>query len=424
MFKFTLLLFFICGLTKNAFSANVALNSSCSANGEGEGMAGYNHNQAYPIASLTKILTANWLLHSVNPMYRFKTQIYITPSSEDAYDVHLAGSLDPFWGRSRIHLLISELNRLGIHKIQKLSFDENFYLQWSGKGVSIGKKVYFNDFTDAPAAKPQFLTREEIIDSLKKNFIPRAQEYKASLALAQKNSLAMLTKIKLQAPKSVEFIHSQNYSTTVMTRVYQTWGIPVYDQVKLMNLSSNNYIADYYFEFLGGKEKFDAFHEAVLISQKVVTPESFQIFNGSGYPIKVDDKKIYNQASCAEILAHMIDAQRVLQKFKLSLTDVMAVSGAEPSTLRHYQFSPGVVIAKTGSVDPAVNLAGVISTQIGTLYFGFLYRTGNGFEWSRARAQIQNQLIALITKNNGGKATDYINKNLFYFDSEAYLKPM
>jgi hypothetical protein len=80
------------------------------------------------------------------------------------------------------------------------------------------------------------------------------------------------------------------------------------------------------------------------------------------------------------------------------------------------------MVAKTGTVDPAVALAGMISTDKGDIYFGILYQTNGPGDWNRGRDAIRNQVVALMAKFGGkDRINGYHSAGFLPFDSSSKL---
>ena len=111
-------------LTSNAMAKIITQCSSVGTNGSILGSS--NLNTKYPIASVSKVFTSLWALVKVGGTYRYPTQVYITKLNNGSHDVHLRGSVFPYFDRTMFYFLIGELNKRGITKIQNLTYDENF----------------------------------------------------------------------------------------------------------------------------------------------------------------------------------------------------------------------------------------------------------------------------------------------------------
>jgi len=120
----------LCAMLYSASSqAKVYVNSTCYMNGMSPNQIVQGDkkvDEKFPLASTSKVMTSLWSVARLNADSRFKTNIYVTKVSSDSYDVHIEGGRDPIFGRTSSYFLISELNRIGVKKIENLTFDENF----------------------------------------------------------------------------------------------------------------------------------------------------------------------------------------------------------------------------------------------------------------------------------------------------------
>jgi len=380
---------------------------------------GDNVTESYAIASLSKIFTSYWALSVMGPDFRFETKIYVSPATKGAVDVHIEGSQDPFWGRETMHRLVSELQNAGVSKIRNLSFDEDFTLKWSAKGVVISKKTYHNDFSDVPGAAPVFATRADILASLKTNFVPRAGEYATTIADAKLAGVELPASVSVQAPQKILYVSRQDFKAVAGTRVYVMASLPLARQLKIMDLTSNNYLADYFFALLGGPKAFMKFAPSFLDAEDFA---SLKFVNGSGYPVASGDDKIYNQASCETILRTLQSMRTLLRSQNHDLQDVMAVGGTDASTLDKYKFTPNILIGKTGTVSPAIALAGLAFASGGDFFFAYIMGIDAEKDQDDARAKIKAAVLAAIAEHGGELPIDYSAAavNLPFDDKSAF----
>jgi hypothetical protein len=280
---------------------------------------GTNPNRRVEIASLSKIFTSYWALSSLGPQYRFKTRIYITPISDSAYDVHLAGGRDPFFGREMTFFLVSELARLNVRTVRALTFDENFVFNWNVREKPI------------PSFAPQ---ADKIESALRQRLRFSARQYTAVLRDAQSFGVAMESTPRLNI-SHIQFRAKRDFNAAIDTKGFELRSAPLYKYLKEMNRNSNNHVADRLFEFLGGSSAFQRFLESQGFQAKDI-----RFVNGSGDSVKVptaDGKivKVYNEATCSA-LVHTLDSMRgTLKTFGMDLQNVMSLSGVDSrSTLK------------------------------------------------------------------------------------------
>ena len=154
--------------------------------------------------------------------------------------------------------------------------------------------------------------------------------------------------------------------------------IPLQQILKEMNRNSNNYAANLLFESLGGADQFQKFITRTLKTQTT----EVHFVNGSGDRLDLaKGKAAYNRASCDAIVRTIAAFRESLQRQKIELENVMALAGEDPSAHERSTVSniygnettTDALIAKTGTVNPSVTLAGMASTEEGDVYFGIIY---------------------------------------------------
>jgi serine-type D-Ala-D-Ala carboxypeptidase/endopeptidase (penicillin-binding protein 4) len=368
------------------------LNASCELLPNGN-IVSDNPHQPFVIASLSKLFTSQWALQHFGSQHRFKTTVYITLRTGNSYDVHLSGTYDPTWGREMMHFLASELQRHGVEKIHTLSFDEKFFLNWRSKAHTVDGVNHYYDFVDLAGAETVFPTKDVVLASLKTHFIPRKKEFQKTVLLAKKVGLNLEPSIRLKKPQKIDMISSVEFKPNLSNSSFIIESLPLLEILKRMNLTSNNTIADILFWQMGGAS---GFKEDVFALQLGEYENSIDLRNGSGYPIKSENSKFYNQASCISILHTLHNMENILLAEQSGLEHILAVATSDESTLDKYQLPPNLVIAKTGTVNPSVGLAGSVHTPDGPTYFSYLIGTDSASDWEEARETIQSHLSVLL----------------------------
>lgn len=373
-------------------AAAVTINAACEFTAE-QGLTGSSKEQSFVVASLSKIFTTQWALEIIGYDYRYETNIHIDAVSKNEVDVHIRGGGDPTWGRERLHHLVSELDRLGVRKIRTLTFDENFILSWRSQPNVIDKVNHYYDFTDLAGAETIIPSSVEIQKSLKTHFLPRKKEYANTLKKAKLAQVSLVESLQISAPKNISFRSSQEFILSPTATNLQLFSLPLFQILKLMNVTSNNFLADMLFEQIGGALDFADFIKSSILAPYI---NSFHIKNGSGYPIKQGENKFYNRASCAGVITALRWIDEHMSANGLGLEYVFPVAGNDPGTLDKYELPTDVMIAKTGTVNPTIAFAGMILTTSGPLYFSHLVKTDSNQDWPEARAVIKKYLIHLI----------------------------
>jgi len=383
--------------------AKISLNSQCYMidNGGDFKVIGDDTQRLFEIASVSKVVTAYWALRELGPQFRFGTQVYIMPVARDLFDVHIQGSKDPFWGRQLTHFLFAELNKYGVYNIRNLTFDENLGFRWQ----------VVSDFIE-----PQYPSADEIAQALDRRIRALAGEYPRTRQEAASLGLSMPKSLAIRAEK-VEFQSSSNFRPPSDAKKFVLKSAPLYRYLKEMNIVSNNHVADKLFEILGGVNRFELFLKNTL----GMTSSDVAFINGSGNSVVTSGGKVYNQATCEAIVRIQYKMQKDLRsQYQMGLKDVMAVSGADGGTLSpRYDAIPNSLTAKTGTVDPAVALSGVLSTQQGEVYFGIFLATTSPSDWVPARNQVRSKVMNLLQTFGGRKAFSYTARAFLPFDSKS-----
>jgi serine-type D-Ala-D-Ala carboxypeptidase/endopeptidase (penicillin-binding protein 4) len=386
----SVLLFIILVIHGSAMGA-VSVNATCEWAPQ-KNISGDNINNSFVIASLSKIFTSQWSIEKIGPFFQYETIIHIQKNLDDSFNVHIQGDGDPTWGREMLHFFVSELDKIGIQKIRKLSFDEKFFLSWRSKAKVIDNVDHYYDFTDLAGAETYIPTPEDVRESLLLHFLPRSDEYNLSLENAKLAGIDMPMSLQIQTPKKIVFLERAKFSKSG-SKTISIRSLPLYQIIKLMNITSNNYLADMLYYQLGGESQFrDYLAKSALAPHETV----INLKNGSGFPIETNDTKFYNQASCASILTSLSTLHTTLKQYQLGLESVFPVANSDKSTLDKYELPTDTMVAKTGTVKPTIALAGMVLAQEGPLFFSQLVKTESSKDWPEARQLIKNYVLKLI----------------------------
>ncbi|WP_413290050.1 D-alanyl-D-alanine carboxypeptidase [Bdellovibrio sp. HCB337] len=398
---------FFVGLSTFA-QAKTTLNSMCYVLDQPGGkIQGDRTEELFEIASVSKVVTAYWAFNKLGPYFRYNTLIHITPVADRLYDVHIQGARDPFWGRQLTHLLFAELNKKGVTKIRYLTFDENLIFRWQ----------VVSDFIDTMYPSP-----EEIKNSIRKHITDLSSEYSSTRREAAALKITMPRSVSVRV-NSVEPLPSAQFTPSANTSTYVLRSSPLYRYVKEMNVVSNNHVADHLFDYLGGVTEFRTF----MRQDMNMDSSDIDFVNGSGNSYIRDTNgtaiKEYNKASCDSMIRILIKMDRNLKADNLEMKDVLAVSGTDQGSTLSPRFDsiPNTLAGKTGTVDPAVTLAGVISTAEGDVYFGVFMATEDAGDWGTARDEVREKVFDLIKRHGGQKRFAYNANKFLPFDEYSGL---
>lgn len=397
--------------------------SYCSLEGdETKGqIEGVHTNDRLPIGSVSKLVTTYWALSVMKSTYRFPTRIYISPipgQATSTVDLHFEGSRDPYFGKESLHYLISELNKMKIYKIRDLSFDHNFKFFWNVSGgptMTPGTNKVETGYygPDAPTA-------DQVTTELRKYRKNLAFGYGNTRSYLQKSNIEILPNGKLSV-ENIKYVPAEEFQAPENTVVRMIYSSPIVRLLKEMNRNSNNNAANQIFEHLGGAAKFQEF-----INGDGFTNDEILFVNGHGNRKDIDPtESVYNEASCATIVKVMTRLRKKLLAVNMDMDDVLAVPGLDQhSTLGAYQNKPYAdsMAAKTGTVGPAVTLAGMLQSKDGPVFFMYNMSTdGTRRDWSRARKAIAVQLTNLTKKFTGGTPFDSQRVKFVGFDAELFF---
>ena len=419
--KSVVLVFIVAFVSVSASAAKPA--SYCSLEGEDSNthIEGIHSNERLPIGSVSKLVTTYWALSAMKSDYRFPTRIYISPipgQETSTVDLHFEGSRDPYFGKESLHYLISELNKMQIYKIRDLTFDRNFKFFWNANGgptMTPGTNKVETGYygPDAPTA-------DQVTTELKKYRKNLAFGYSKTRAYLKNFNIELSANAKLSV-QNVKFVSSEEFHVPDNSVVRMIYSSPLVRLLKEMNRNSNNHAANQIFEHLGGADKFKEFIHADGFSD-----DDILFVNGHGNRKDIDaTDSVYNEASCEAIVKIMTRLRKKLVNVGMDMDDVLAVPGLdEHSTLGAYQNKPYAdsMAAKTGTVGPAVTLAGVLQSKNGPVFFMYNMSTeGTKRDWGRARKAIAVHLTNLTKKFNGGIPFDSHQVKFVAFDAELFF---
>lgn len=407
-------------LMSSAASAKVYLNSMChmKANSQDKVVQGDDKkDDKFPLASISKVVTTLWAVEKLGPDYRFKTRLHVSATANGAYDIHIEGSRDPIFGRNLSYFLISELNRMKITKIERISFDENFLLAWLAEDKPlIGGTTPRYETIEEQAA----VVRQTLMSSFATPI--NNSDYNQLKAKAARIQVQMQNKPSISVRRA-EFIRKSDFQKPQNTVTVVLKSAPLRTILKRMNNQSNNYIADNMYWNLGGTTEFNAFMTEKLQADR----DDIVFHNGSGNNEGSQAKPIYNEATCETMIKVLYSLNKSLNAHGYDLSDVMAVAGKDSdSTVGGYGgVMAGSMTAKTGSVNKAKTLTGSISTKSGEIYFAVLMHTDydqNKSDWGVASQIIKNKVSQLINQNGGPRALAYTELLPLPFDRNSYLE--
>ena len=344
-------------------------------------------DQLWPIASLTKLFMSYWAIEKLGLNYQFKTYFHFDRENKN---VHISGSQDPYFLEEGLFYFMSELNKLGVKEIKTLSFDSNFYYHFSKDSTVIQKKLI------------SYLNTKRWTRLVKEQYKEMQLEYKEILNLTKNLSFkaqVIQTKFK-EKPTGVKYVYFSS---------------PLSEYLRILNAYSNNFTSDSLLNYLGGIQEFNNFFNAKFNWKK----QSFKFYTGSGLPVK-DGSRKDNLASCSQVLQVISKLKEKLNMHALSLPQLLVTPGIDVGTLRERfkkesSFS-GSLWGKTGTLDLASSLAGVLYTEKKPLLFAMMSKSVK----SRPFKKKEELWINLWAKEKKLLHKDYIPK-LFYPFKNSFI---
>jgi D-alanyl-D-alanine carboxypeptidase len=166
--------------------------------------------------------------------------------------------------------------------------------------------------------------------------------------------------VRAALQRAVPNVHVVSASTTYEGegKRYQFESIPIPAFLKKTSNQSNNFYSDVLFEQMGGSTAFNDY----LLRTYGVGAETASFHTGSGLR--------GNYTTCSLTLRMLEHLDKALRAAELSLTDVMSVPVVDPGvmSIRGIEDVESLV-AKSGYVNSHRNLAGIINSDQGHVYF-------------------------------------------------------
>jgi serine-type D-Ala-D-Ala carboxypeptidase/endopeptidase (penicillin-binding protein 4) len=324
-----------------------------------------------PAASLTKVATSLVALKTWGPQHQFETVVSATGPIANGVlqgDLIIQGNGDPLFVWEEAIALGNALNQKGIKRVTGNlvitgSFAMNFEYDPIKAGTFLKEGLDSRQWTEEPQYQYQTLPPGT----------PRPQvEITGSVRTAS-----------LTAPQQVLLLRHQS--------------LPLTQILKLMNIYSNNAIAEMLAQSAGGAQ--------TVAQQAALTagfpPNEIQLINGSGLG---PENRISPRAVCAMFIA----IQRYLQPYGLSTADLFPVAGRDGGTIDERKI-PNYSAVKTGTLWDVSTLAGVMPTRDrGLVWFAILNR---GADLDGLRGS-QDKLLQQLLQRWGSISTPPISLNV------------
>jgi len=387
------------------FSIDSSKQSFCLQMPSGE-VIGKNIDLPVRTASVSKLITSLWAIDTLGPDYEYDTKFFMKGKR-----LHISGSLDPVFSKRKLFFLVNQLNNLGIHELDEITFDEGVKVFTKAEGY-VG--YVLNVTTARTAANLKDFLHTPGWNKLKAAY----NEFVKSTPQALMDGLQMVDDLEKLNLKIGRVRQVKENPLGRDGFIHLSPAITVY--LKFMNITSNNYIADQVFKKLGGEKGFDKYFEELL--PKLVLPNNssngpiVKMYTGSGLDSKRDGSRVDNTSSCRAVAGMIKRLDQILIDAGNTIEKVVAVPGVDGGTFRKRLRSPRLaktLVAKTGTLFHTSALAGKVNASSGPAYFGIFHQlTG----WKGNAKAVQNKMVdEMVTELNGQKF-DYTPRYFFPAD--------
>ncbi|HSI89090.1 MAG TPA: D-alanyl-D-alanine carboxypeptidase [Pyrinomonadaceae bacterium] len=331
----------------------------------------------YNPASNVKIATTYAVLKAFGPDHRFPTNVW-TDGAFEKETATLHGNLyitgrDPVFSYEDAIRIANELNRMGIRTIKgDLVVTDNFTINYQASSSRSAQLL----FTTLDASK-------------------RAAAATRAWGTYRRYSVNSKTLNEIPNVSFTGSVYTQPMPTNV-NMLFSHESAPMKDIIKAMMAYSNNTLSELLGDLVGGPYGI----ARTVHSGASVPPIEFNIQTASGLGI--------NRVTPRAMLKVVRELRSDLERWKMTLADVMPVAGMDNGTLEGRfasDYSRGSVVGKTGTLirtdAGASALSGEMNTRSGRFLFVIFNQRGNvpGFR------SFQNNYISLIQGQFGGPAS-------------------
>ncbi len=306
-------------------------------------------------ASLTKVATSLAALKKLGPNYQFVTQLGTNGTIENGVlkgDLIVQGSGDPFFVWETAIAVGNLLNKMGIRQV-------------TGNLLVVGK-FYMNYETNTKTA-----------GSLLKQGMD-ARLWSGEVAEQYQTLPAGTPRPQVGIAGSVQIAQTPATPPQSLLR-HQSQALA--ELLKKMNRYSNNAMAEMIANYVGGAKAVAQTTAAIT----GVPVAEIQLVNGSGLSEE-------NRISPRAVVAMFRAIEQILQPHNLSVGDIFAVVGVDSGILSGRKI-PNLSVVKSGSLNAASALAGVLPTENqGTVWFAII-NGGDNLEGFRAEQEALLQTL-------------------------------
>lgn len=403
----------------NEFNLTPKYHGFCFSDENGD-VKGPNPYRKIRLASTTKVMTTLMAIEKLGPDYEYTTKFY-----HQGDDIHIEGDKDPIISKRKLFFLVSQLNNLGITKIRNLTFDKNFRVFSKVEDIPLSELKPSSDLT-AKSLKDFFTTSEwQILKKSYQDFINSTPNEVIEELQIRRN----LDEIELSV-ESISVV-DKNPLSEKSIKTYEMISPIIAKYLKVMNIDSNNYIADQIFDKIGGEKVYSQYFTQ-LVKDKLpnikdlreefeAKDPNFAFYTGSGLNTTRNGERVDNFATCAMIVEAMKILDEKLDGINREMQEFIAAPGVDEGTFKNRLNTPRLaksIIAKTGTLKHTSSLIGRVSTQKAPIYFGIFHQMDG---WKGNAKIVQNFMVSEILEQFGGpKKFDYSKE--FFFPASSPLK--
>lgn len=405
--------------TMTEFNLTPKYHGFCFSDEKGN-IKGPNPYRKVRLASTSKIVTTLMAIEKLGIDYEYTTKFY-----QDGDNIHIQGDLDPIISKRKLFFLLSQFNNLGITHIKNLTFDKNFHVFSKVEDIPMSELKPSADLT-TKSLKDYFTTSEWNL--LKKAYVDFINETPTEIVdelQIRKN----LDEIELSVD-SISQVDKNPLNEKTLVK-YEMIAPVLAKYLKIMNIQSNNYIADQIFEKVGGEKAYQTYFKK-LMNEKIPNFKNlrtdfekdeadFSFYTGSGLNTTRSSQRVDNFASCALMIEMQKKLDQKLDAINREMQEIIAAPGVDIGTFKTRLNTPRLarsIVAKTGTLKHTSSLVGRVTTESGQIYFGMFHQMDG---WKGNAKIVQNLMVSELLEQFGGPVKFKYEKE-FFFPASAPLK--
>lgn len=349
---------------KLLYSGDSSVSYCESALGSNQNYSGYRDHKLYPSASVSKVFLTAFALSRLGTDYKFTHDWRLRKNADGSVDAYLNSNYDPVFNIEKVLYTMSYLKKYGVTKIK------NLYI---AKSTRVYLSVLNNPHIELDTIP---VSLDQSVDNLKLIF--NSANWGGQTQQARQN----VSDYFEQQGKSIDLPSSFSVANVILDSNGQAQSAfagatqlkiqstSLFRYLKEINLNSNNYMSDALFALLGGEVGFRQFQNDKL----GLGLDSLIMKTGSGLPTEINGERVDNKATCFSVLKVMHFIKLIADQAQLDLGYILLTAGLDRGTFETDLVINRSVVLKTGRLYevPALNLAGIVSTQKGLMVFGFL----------------------------------------------------